>query len=211
MTARMNPPPLGVVRISQVAELKRILSMHLRLEVDASPMWNEYVWSYAILFYTLFFEHFSSFPDFSDRAEDAARHNAVVTTIDVISRQMYNFNSLKQGYEKNIFDRLGEHIQREKAKHTIHPPSSYENVPTLTIPIKTVAQQLTALKRESGFTYEQLAEGIGTNITTVQRHFSGKLKPRSDKIDLYEKKFAEKLRRPVKIETPQERHANAIG
>lgn len=116
MTDSMNPPPLGLKRLEELKELKRKLGLHLKFETDDSGLWNEYVFSYAINFYTLFHKHYMEYPDFISRAVEAARHNAVESAIDVIKKQLYNFRSLQPVYEKKIFERLGEHIQREEDK-----------------------------------------------------------------------------------------------
>lgn len=67
---------------------------------------------------------------------------------------------------------------------------------------KSVALQLRELKKESGITYEELRKALRIDITSVQRHISGKLNPRRDKIDLYEKAFTKLLGREIKIKPP---------
>jgi hypothetical protein len=124
MSEGMNPPPLDLKQLEELKELKRRLGVHLKFETDDSGLWNDYVYAYAIKFYVLFHSHYASFPDFVERSEDAARQNAVATTIDVIGQQLYNFRSLQPSYERKVFERLGEHIKREEAKRkplALHP------------------------------------------------------------------------------------------
>jgi hypothetical protein len=136
MSEGMNPPPLGLKRLEKLKELKRQLGLHLKFEEDDSGLWNEYVYAYAINFYTLFHEHYVSYPDFSECAVDAARHNAVVSTLDVIRKQLYNFRSLQPAYEKKVFERLSEHMKREEDKRRLPPlpiPSPSIRIPAIGI------------------------------------------------------------------------------
>ena len=143
MTERVNPPILGVPFIDELKELQRKLGVHLHHEEDASPIWNEYVWSYAVDFHKLFLAHYSKFPYFTSFAEEAAIFNAVVSTLDVIRKQIYNFNSVQPAYERRILERLKEHIEQEKQRNRITKPPfkglgyALESFPALRICLKT--------------------------------------------------------------------------
>jgi lambda repressor-like predicted transcriptional regulator len=136
----MNPPVLGLELLDRLETMKADLGLRLRTSTDDSPTWNESVWSYAVEFYRLFFNHYRTFPDFSHNAVDAARHNAVITTLEVVGKQIYNYNSLRPAYEKRIYEVVSDHVQRESrlplglSTRIVFTPVAQPRSPSLGIP-----------------------------------------------------------------------------
>jgi hypothetical protein len=64
---------------------------------------------------------------------------------------------------------------------------------------ETIASQLSRLREESRLTLEQLAEQIGIDLRSVERHFAGKTEPRLKHIGAYERVFKKAIGRKVVI------------
>jgi hypothetical protein len=180
------------------------------LEADSRPfIQSEKTRTYAVSFFNAFFSFYKT--KISPDAElcDAAMLQAYWRVMSILSdRNSYiwsRYRDKKETAQKLVAKTLEDHAksvasglprlnapaQRADASAQIKPP-----VPP------SIAEQLKALKTESEITYQKLADVLDVDITTVQRHLSGKLKPRADKIALYEKVFGEGLGRLVKIKRP---------
>lgn len=191
----MNRPPLGEERIRDLKELQRRLGIHLDYETDDSSMWNEYVWSFAIQFYTLFYKHYSSFPDFAAQAEDEARNNAVEAAISVIGKKLANFRSRRAIFEENISETVSEHIRREKAASMpslILPPTMVAAAPLMAgptlrppvfAPLKSLIPNAASVRRRSfvqplldqkGWDITEWAERAGVSRHTAKDYLEGK-------------------------------------
>jgi hypothetical protein len=61
----------------------------------------------------------------------------------------------------------------------------------------SLGQQLSALREETGWTVEQLAEKVHLDRSAVLDHLSGKVKPPRSNLQQYEKAFSDELNRTV--------------
>jgi DNA-binding XRE family transcriptional regulator len=63
----------------------------------------------------------------------------------------------------------------------------------------SISSQLKKLQAECDITAEKIAEHIGVEPRSIYRHLSGKATPRRNHIAAYEKLFAEKTGRPIRL------------
>lgn len=59
------------------------------------------------------------------------------------------------------------------------------------------AENVDRLRKECGWTNEDLAEAVGVDVTTIYSHMKGTSKPRPQNIAEYAKAFSEKLGREI--------------
>jgi lambda repressor-like predicted transcriptional regulator len=185
MTEKMNTPVLTVDLIDELENLKYKLGNRLKNREDGSPVWNELVFAYSIEFYTFFYRYYSEFPDFSAHAVAAARHNAVISALEVIRQRVYNFNSLREVFEKDILDRVNEHIRREaKSKLIVTPPPSAMLLPPISAPHMVMPNDLSARRRafvqplldEKGWSVAVWAEKAKVSRHTANSYLEGNRK-----------------------------------
>lgn len=200
-------PPLTPEMHDELRALERGLRLELRsccnrYEVIDPHAAFEYARTYAVQFYDLYYGFYSQIPDPKYRPH--WRPASETFAFDRVVRCIEN-NSGIRAYFANDTTRT-QRIRRTISDHAERNP-----IPTIPIDLQppnrpgvfapvSVAARLKALKRKSRLSAQKIADGIGVDLRTVQRHLSGTASPRDAQILAYEKFFTNHLGEPTKIE-----------
>lgn len=191
---KMPPLPLKVMREMQALEIA--LKADLTATTQFSGVWDEYLRTYSTEMFDVYYAFYSQFPEDKEHWLLASAHNSAYRLHVFLRTNFLSDISVIEIYQKKLIDTVMEYGIRKyfvgtKSKEEIYNPSG------------SIASQLTIFKEEGRLSAQALADGINVNLRTVQRHLTGKLKPRATQIAAYETFLTERLRRPIKLETPQ--------
>jgi hypothetical protein len=79
------------------------------------------------------------------------------------------------------------------------PASASAPMPERPPPSESIAEQLNRLRQECRWTVETLAEKLGLDTRSVERHLAGKTKPRLGHVGAYERVFSKAIGRTIVI------------
>lgn len=189
-------PPLTLEMHSELrvleGELMRALSSccnsHELTDPDAAV---EYVRTYIPKFYDCFYGFYSQIPDrqYQRHWKPASERSTFERVVKCISNG-YLIRSFFASNEERI-DIIRRTIESHARK------SDYPGKPS------SFGDRLRALIDEARVTPEGIAEAIDINHRTAYRHLSGQSRPRTKQIGAYEEYLSKRLKRIVKLDSPE--------
>lgn len=189
-------PPLPLKTTRDIQKLETELRTDLSVTVMFSSVWDEYLRTYVTEMYEIFYAFYSRFEEDKRRLIKVSVFSAA-SRINVLLRAHFiTEKPLLDIYNQKLLETVTEHALRR------HLRSPEDDEAQQMSSSSTVAAQLCVLKDEGRLSAQALADGIGVNLRTVQRHLTGEQYPRAAQILAYENFLSEKLRRLVKLETP---------
>jgi hypothetical protein len=129
---------------------------------------------------------------------DSEYHLCINGEIEAASNSLELYDSQKQLLETEFFFQL----ETPAAATTVVPaapePTGKSAPAVATSEAKSIAEQISRLRKECRWTIEELAEISGLGLRSVQRHIAGKL-PYDRTLTAYERVFSKHLKRQVVI------------